>query len=529
MTAPANLADTSLARHGRPGVPPWALWACSAAFAGVAAVFTYLDVRFVPGYQILEETGIPIALTYGTVGTLIASRRPASRVGWFLLGWGLCAGLNAVCTSYVAYGYTLHPGLPMLQFAAWLHGILIALLVPGAYLVFLFFPNGLLPSARWRVPLGVVIAIVSGLVLIALVAPRIYPNVLPSLSVPNPTGIAGLPLAAGLSWEPALPFRLLGIIVCLSAIPIRMRRSQGVERQQLKFLAYVALLMILGFAAGLVGSLAGVDEAHIILPLTALIGLAIGIPAACGLAILRYRLYDIDLLINRTVVYGSVTAVLAVVFGLANVPSQRILEALTGQRSELLTAVLIGGAVLAFAPLRLRIRPIVDRILPARAVLTLLFTDIVGSTRMAADLGDEDWRALLNRYRASVRRELARFGGHEVDTAGDGFFATFNRTAAGLSCAWAIRSAVETLGLRIRTGLHVGECEMRGEKVSGLAVHIGARVMAAAGDGEILISDAVREVGSGIDTQLGARGPHELKGVPGEWQLFVLEGEPVAQ
>ena len=214
--------------------------------------------------------------------------------------------------------------------------------------------------------------------------------------------------------------------------------------------------------------------------------------------------------------------------GLANVASQRILDALTGQRSELLTAVLIGGAVLAFAPLRSRVRPIVDRFLPARAVLTLLFTDIVGSTRMAADLGDEGWRALLSRYRASVRRELARFGGHEVDTAGDGFFATFNRPAAGLSCAWAVRSAVEAHGLRTRTGLHVGECEMRGEKVSGLAVHTAARVMAAAGDGEILISDAVLEAAPDVDAELGDRGRHELKGVPGEWHLFVLEAEPVA-
>ena len=491
-------------------------------------MFTYLDVRFVPGYQILEEAGILIALTYGTVGAFIASRRPANKVGWFLLGTGVLAGLNAVCTSYVAYGYTLHPGLPVLQLAAWLHGVLIALLVPGTYLVFMFFPNGSLPSPRWRIPLGVVIAILSGLVLIALVAPRIYPNVLPSLSVANPIGISGLPVAAGLTWEPALPFRLLGIIVCLSAIPIRLRRSHGVERQQLKYLAYVALLMIFGFAVGLAASLAGVDEAHIILPLTALIGLAVGIPAACGLAILRYRLYDIDLLINRTVVYGGVTAVLAVVLGVANVASQRIVEALTGERSELLTAVLIGGAVLAFAPLRSRVRPIVDRFLPARALLTLFFTDIVDSTRMAADLGDEGWRDLLSRYRASVRRELARCGGHEVDTAGDGFFATFNRPGAGLRCAWAIRSAVAALGLRTRTGLHVGECEMRGEKVSGLAVHTAARVMAAAGDGEILISSAVREVSSGIDAQLGDRGRHELKGVPGEWQLFVLEAEPVA-
>lgn len=519
--------DPTSAGSRRPTVIAWAIWACCVLFAAVAGAFTYLDARLVPGYQILEDPGYLIGLTWGTVGAFVASRRRANTVGWFLLGVGFLSGLNAVCTSYLAYGYALHPELPLLPLAAWLHGCLIALLVPGTYLVFMFFPNGSLPSTRWRIPLGVVIAIMSALVVIALVAPRIYPNVLPSLSIANPTGVAGLPFSAGLTWPPALPFRLLGIIVCLSAIPIRLRRSSGVERQQLKYLAYIALLMIMGFAAGLVASLVGVTEAHLILPLTVLTGLAIGIPAACGLAILRYRLYDIDLLINRTIVYGGVTAVLAAVFAIANVASQRIFEALTGQRSELLTAVLVGGAALAFGPLRRRVRPIVDRFLPPRAVLTLLFTDIVGSTRTAVELGDERWRVLLGRYRASVRRELARFGGHEVDTAGDGFFATFDRPALGLSCAWAVHSAVKRLGLDTRTGLHVGECEMRGEKVSGLAVHAAARVMAAAADGEILISDAVREAVLGVDARLADRGRHELKGVPGEWQLYALVATPV--
>ncbi len=492
----------------------------------MAALFTYLDIRFVPGYLVLEEAGIAIALTYGTTGAFISSRRPENGVGWFLLGWGFAAGLNAVCTSYVAYGYTLRPELPGLALAAWLHGCLIALLVPGAYLVFMIFPNGSLPSPRWRIPLSAVLCIVTGLVLIAVTAPRIYPNVLPSLSVANPFGIRGLPFASGLTWQPALPFRLVGIMVCLSAIPIRLRSSTGMERQQLKYLAYVALLMVIGFAIGLVASLAGVDEAHIVLPLTVLIGLAIGIPVAAALAILRFRLYDIDVLINRTLVYSSVTAVLAAALGIANLGIQRLLVIVTGQRSEVITVVLIGGAALAFAPLRARIRPIVDRLLPARALLTMLFTDIVGSTRMAAELGDEGWRALLGRYRSTVRRELARFGGHEVDTAGDGFFATFQRSPAGLMCAWAIRSEVERLGLRTRTGLHAGECEMRGEKVSGLAVHIAARVMAAAGDGEILVTDAVQT--AAVDAQLADRGRHHLKGVPGDWQLLALDTAPTA-
>ncbi len=282
---------------------------CCIAFAAIAAVFTYLDVRLVPGYLPLEEAGILIALTYGTTGAFIASRQPANKVSWFLLGWGFAAGLNAVCTSYVAYGYTLHPTLPGLTLAAWLHGLLIALLVPGAYLVFMIFPNGALPSPRWRIAAGVVLAITTALVLIAVTAPTIHPNVLPSLSVPNPVGIRSLPFEAGLTWAPALPFRLLGILLCLSAIPIRLRSSTGLERQQLKYVAYVALLMVIGFAIGLAASLAGIDQAHIVLPLTAQIALAIGFPLAAGFAILRYRLYDIDALINRTVAYGIVTAV----------------------------------------------------------------------------------------------------------------------------------------------------------------------------------------------------------------------------
>jgi class 3 adenylate cyclase len=221
--------------------------------------------------------------------------------------------------------------------------------------------------------------------------------------------------------------------------------------------------------------------------------------------------------------------VLAIAFGIANVVLQRVLEAVTGGRPDLLTVVLIGGAALAFAPLRARIRPIADRVLPARALLALLFTDIVGSTRMAVELGDERWHGVLGRYRATVRRELARFGGQEVDTAGDGFFATFQRPAAGLMGAWAIRSAVEKLGLQTRTGLHVGECVVRGEKLSGLAVHIAARVMAAAGDGEVLVTNAVREAVPAVDAHLADHGRHQLKGVPGEWQLFTLRSAPMAE
>jgi hypothetical protein len=117
MTA---FAATSAGRWSRPLT--WTVWTCCLAFAAIAAVFTYLDVRLVAGYQLLEEAGVPIALTYGTTGAFIALRQPANKVSWFLLGWGFAAGLNAVCTSYVAYGYTLHPALPGVVVAAWLHG-----------------------------------------------------------------------------------------------------------------------------------------------------------------------------------------------------------------------------------------------------------------------------------------------------------------------------------------------------------------------------------------------------------------------
>jgi class 3 adenylate cyclase len=250
------------------------------------------------------------------------------------------------------------------------------------------------------------------------------------------------------------------------------------------------------------------------------------VPVAVGIAVLRYRLYDIDLLINRTVVYGSVTVVLAALFAGANIGVQRLLESVTGQSSDLVTGGLAVAAALSFGPMRRAVRPIVDRLLPGRALLTLLFTDIVGSTEAIVELGDERWQALLARFRAMVRHELGRHGGREVNTAGDAFFATFSRPAAGLRCAWAMRAAVKGLGLETRTGLHLGECEMRGEEVTGLAVHTAARVMSLAGDGEVLISDPMRAGLAAIDLTLVDRGVHQLKGVPGDWPLYAVETLP---
>jgi pimeloyl-ACP methyl ester carboxylesterase/class 3 adenylate cyclase len=161
---------------------------------------------------------------------------------------------------------------------------------------------------------------------------------------------------------------------------------------------------------------------------------------------------------------------------------------------------------------------------PDRVLSTILFTDIVGSTERAAALGDRNWRDLLERYYALVRRELAHFRGREIDTAGDGFLAMFDGPARAVRCAHAINRTVEPLGLSLRAGLHTGEVEMAGEKPGGIAVHIGARVASQAAAGEVLVSSTVKDLVSGSGIRFEDRGVHALKGVPGEWHLFLAAG-----
>lgn len=155
-----------------------------------------------------------------------------------------------------------------------------------------------------------------------------------------------------------------------------------------------------------------------------------------------------------------------------------------------------------------------------RVLATVLFTDIVRSTERAAELGDRRWGELLEDHHGRVRRELERHRGREMDTAGDGFFATFDGPARAIRCAQAIRDAVQELGIDVRAGLHTGECELRGDRVSGIAVHIGARVAASAEAGEVCVSSTVRDLVAGSGIAFEDRGAHALKGVPGEWRLF---------
>jgi pimeloyl-ACP methyl ester carboxylesterase len=159
---------------------------------------------------------------------------------------------------------------------------------------------------------------------------------------------------------------------------------------------------------------------------------------------------------------------------------------------------------------------------PDRALATVLFTDIVGSSDRAVALGDRAWRELLERHNAIVRRELLRYRGTEVDTAGDGFFAAFDGPARAIRCARSVVGALAEIGLDVRAGLHTGECETANGKIAGIAVHTGARVASHAAAGEVVVSSTVRDLVAGSDIEFSDRGTHELKGIPGEWRLYAV-------
>jgi class 3 adenylate cyclase len=160
---------------------------------------------------------------------------------------------------------------------------------------------------------------------------------------------------------------------------------------------------------------------------------------------------------------------------------------------------------------------------PDRMLATVMFTDVVGSTEHATRMGDRQWRELLTGYYAAVRKELSAFRGREVNTAGDGLLATFDGPARAIRCACAICERVKPLGLQVRTGVHSGECELIGDDVGGIAVHIGARVASSANPDEVLVSSTVRDLVAGSGIKFTDRGTHTLKGVSDEWRLFAVQ------
>ena len=159
---------------------------------------------------------------------------------------------------------------------------------------------------------------------------------------------------------------------------------------------------------------------------------------------------------------------------------------------------------------------------PDRVLATILFTDIAGSTAKADELGDRQWRVLVESHNAAVRRELERFGGRVVRFTGDGFLATFDGPARSIRCAWSAREAVHALGLEIRAGLHTGEVELAGDDLAGISVHTAARVASLADAGEVLVSSTVKDLVAGSGIEFAERGDHELKGVPGTWRLYAV-------
>ena len=209
------------------------------------------------------------------------------------------------------------------------------------------------------------------------------------------------------------------------------------------------------------------------------------------------------------------------------IPGSRLVELEGGDHS-----ISMGDTGPVFAELERFLREIEDgkawEVEHDRVLATVLFTDIVDSTSYAAERGDRAWRALLDDHHARVRSELVRFRGKEMDTAGDGFFATFDGPARAIECACAIQEAVRGLGIHVRVGLHTGECELVDDKATGIAVHIGARVASLAQAGEVLVSSTVKDLVAGSGIKFEDRGEHQLKGITEAWHLFSVDEAPLS-
>ncbi len=495
-------------------------WGLCLASLGVVAATTVLLLLNLPTIHGPDEANlieIVLSISLAGLGALIASRQPANALGWVFLSIGLVTSLTGVSGQYTRYALLTQPGAPFTAWIPWVGDLSGILVYPAglAAVAFLLTPTGHFLSPRWRLVAFFGLAWTAVAAFLNLTVPLIGGQ------VPNPTAVPTISELARGSLPNASYIAGLGVLAVAGlSVVIRLRRAQGEERLQLRWIAAAAAFAIgINLTVLIPFFLVSQEAANVIGTGTAVIGFGIALPAGFAIAMLRYRLYDLDLLLNRTVLYGGVTVLLVAAFFGANVLAQRLVEGLFQARSDLVAAALGVTAGLAFGPMRRAIRPLIDRALPARARLTLLFTDIVESTQAIVDLGDEQWREVLDRYRAFVRHELVRHRGREVNTAGDAFFAVFDRPMNAVRCGIAMRDGVKGLGLRVRTGLHCGEVEMRGEEVSGLAVHAAARVMGLAGEDQVLISGDVAEL---LDGALPLRdaGRHELRGVPGSWQLY---------
>ena len=341
------------------------------------------------------ETVLP--LSFAILGGLVASRLPGNALGWVFLAIALCSAIPGPANQYTRYALMTNPGAPFTPWIPWIGDLAATLVYPAglASLAFLLTPNGRFLSRRWRAVAWAGAVVTANVMLVTMAEPEVgWPT------VPNPTYVPGIG---------DLGTRLYGSVVFLSGLAvlaasgasvlIRLRRSTGDERLQLRWVAYAAVFAI---AANVIVSVAtillvGPDDTAFpwFVTIIGTVGFGVVLPLAFGIAILRYRLYDLDYFLNRTVVYGAVTVILVGLFLALYLAAQSVMQTVFDQRSDLIAAALGAGAALAFGPMRRVLQPVVDRLLPARSRLTLLFTDIVESTQAIVDLGDEQWRDVL--------------------------------------------------------------------------------------------------------------------------------------
>jgi hypothetical protein len=345
----------------------WSSWALSVALVpvgfgfGVLALSASLPPGRGPLLPLISVVDV-LLLAYGTVGALIASRRPGNAVGWIFCGVGLALAVATAASGYADYAlYGAGDALPVPELAAWLSIWLnIVVLSVAPCLLFLLFPDGRLPSARWRPAVWLVVVTGGGIFLTLAFAPGeldqyTYPG------LPNPLGIEGavgdVLSAAEDAGNGILP---IAILVSISSMIVRFRRSSGRERLQLKWVAYTAALMAASFLVSFVlpePVPQAIQDAVFFLGVAAFAA----IPIAAGIAILRYRLYDIDLLINRTLVYGSLTLSLAAIYAGGIVLIQGLFRALTGQETQLAVVASTLAIAVLFNPLRRHVQAFIDR------------------------------------------------------------------------------------------------------------------------------------------------------------------------
>jgi class 3 adenylate cyclase len=437
--------------------------------------------------------------SFGIVGYVVAVRRPTNLLGWLMIGIGLVLPVQAVSGQLVRL--SADP-MPPIAAALVILGNLLGTptLFALVLLTVLLFPSGRIPARPWRIllwPFSIVYVVFSAL------SVTFDPG---SGATRNPLYVEGL--RDEIPW--ILPAGLvIGGLAILTAPAWRWWRAIGTERSQLKWIALAALVGI----------------ALLISPGQPLLrfNLALALfPAAAGIAILRDQLFDIDFVINRSVLYSLVAITLVAALEVVASAAEQLLGPTQRDQLGFLRPLLVLVVLPGFRPLERALRPFVDRMLPMTERLVLLFADIVSSTEIARAMGDARWGDLLRRYYATVRRELQRFGGVEVRTTGDGYFATFRDALSAARCALSLATATSDLGMPTRGGLHIGDCDMRGGKPEGINVHLAARVMAAADGGTVLASESYRDVLVGSDAVFETLGPRRLKGIPGEVHLYRL-------